>query len=168
MYMRKFLKIIENNAIRIEPFKQEYKDEVWQIMVEIFGHLLSDSELHHELSSVDPSISLVLVAGDQIIGAYLLNDWQNVYDYTNTDDYEVYEDLSKYKDLRGLKGEALAVKNEYQSLGYGKKLIAYSQNMGYDYMWGEQMKGLNNLADWTKRRRLVAESNGSYITLQDF
>jgi hypothetical protein len=39
-----------------------------------------------------------------------------------------------------------------------------------DYIYGLQYKSLNNLQNWLKSRRLVAQSEGDeavYITLQD-
>ena len=37
-----------------------------------------------------------------------------------------------------------------------------------DITLGQQLKTLNNLEDWLKRRVLVAETKGVYITLEKF
>jgi predicted NAD-dependent protein-ADP-ribosyltransferase YbiA (DUF1768 family) len=95
---------------------------------------------------------------DKILGVYLLGDTQL------TD----YVDAPKYEGLRGVEGVLLSVDSSIRGLGYGNKLKDYPKTLGYDYIWGQQFKGLNNLNDWLKRRELIATTSEVYITAEIF
>ena len=71
-------------------------------------------------------------------------------------------------DMVGIQGVALGVSSKYKNLGIGKKLIEYPQTLGADYVWGYQLKDLENINDWLKRRKIYSESAGMYITYQIF
>ena len=101
---------------------------------------------------------LLLNDKDEIKGVYLLGD-QPVSSLVKTDEY---------KDLKGVEGVVLAVDESLRGKGWGTKLKDYPKTMGYDYIWGQQLKTLNNLEDWLKRRVLVAETKSVYITLEKF
>jgi hypothetical protein len=62
----------------------------------------------------------------------------------------------------------LAVDKSIRGMGWGNKLKDYPKTLGIDYIWGQQLKTLNNLNDWLKRRELVGETNSVYITAEIF
>lgn len=101
---------------------------------------------------------LLLNEKDEIKGVYLLGD-QPVESLVKTEEY---------KGLKGVEGVVLAVDSELRGKGWGTKLKDYPKTMGFDYIWGQQLKTLNNLEDWLKRRVLVAETKSVYITAERF
>jgi hypothetical protein len=74
----------------------------------------------------------------------------------------------EFKGLKGIEGILLAVDKEIQGQGWGNKLKDYPKTLGYDYIWGQQLKSLNNLNDWLKLRYLYAETESVYITIEEF
>jgi hypothetical protein len=92
------------------------------------------------------------------MGLYLLGDSQL--------DSLVVNDT--YSNLKGVEGVVLAVSEEIRVQGWGNKLKDYPKMLGVDYIWGQQLKTLNNLEDWLKRRELVAETKSVYITAELF
>lgn len=141
------------------------KQEILELVVDTFSYLMSRKDIYYELRNVDFKISKKLVLGNELIGANLMSDIQNIDDYTKTG-FRVFEDLTHYGLERGLKGEALVIKKEYAKYHYGIILLNYSIRMGYDFIWWEHFKALSNLVPWTKFR-LVAESDETFITLMD-
>jgi GNAT superfamily N-acetyltransferase len=106
-------------------------------------------------------ISLILVNeeyDDEIIGIYLLGNTQ-LSDILETD---------KYNGLTGIEGVLLVVDETIRGMGGGNKLKNHIITLGYDYIWGQQLKTLNNLEDWVKRRKLIAETEDTYITAEFF
>lgn len=73
-----------------------------------------------------------------------------------------------YKHLKGVEGVLLAVDESIRGRGWGNRLKNYPKTLGVDYIWGQQAKGLNNIKDWLKRRELINESGGVYITAEKF
>lgn len=125
-----------------------------------FKHLMSRQGYDLYLKDVTNwDISAMLVTeDDNILGVYLLGDNQ-LTDFVNT---------QKYENLRGVEGVLLFIDSSIRGLGYGNKLKDYPRTLGYDYIWGQQFKGLNNLNDWLKRRELVATTDSVYITAEIF
>jgi hypothetical protein len=109
--------------------------------------------------AVDFTKSIVIKKDDEIIGTYLLG----------TNPVHIIENMKHYLGLKGIEGVALAIKPEYRNLGYGNMMKDYSieTNKNYDYIWGMQLKDLQNVKDWSKRRRIVFQSSDLIITLQD-
>ena len=104
-------------------------------------------------------ISLIILDDeDKIKGLYLLGNTQ----------LSSYINNNKYNNLKGVEGILLAVDNDIRGLGWGNKLKDYPKNLGFDYIWGQQLKSLNNLTDWLKRRELVGETKEIYITAEIF
>jgi hypothetical protein len=104
-------------------------------------------------------ISAMLVdEEDNIMGLYLLGDKQL--------DSLVRDE--KYLELNGVEGVLLAVDKSIRGMGWGNKLKDFPKTLGFDYIWGQQLKTLNNLIDWLKRRELVGETNSVYITAEIF
>ena len=110
--------------------------------------------------NTDFNISLMLLDdNEKIVGAYLLGNNQIKGFVKNT---------SKFDELVGIEGVLLFIEEEYKKLGWGTKLKDYTRTLGYDYIWGQQFKDLNNLEDWLKRRELVGESKFIYFTAEIF
>lgn len=109
------------------------------------------------VSNFDKSIML-LNNNDEIFGVYILGDKQ-ICEFTN--------DVS-YKNLKGIEGVLLGVDESIRGNGYGNQLKDYPRTLGVDYIWGQQLKTLNNLDDWLKRRKLVAITEHVYITAEIF
>jgi len=103
-------------------------------------------------------LSVMLLDGDDLKGVYLFGD-QGVGSLA---------DLTAYANLKGIEGVLLAVDKSVQGQGWGNKLKDYPKTMGFDYIWGQQLKTLDNLEDWLKRRVLVAETKNVWITLEKF
>lgn len=72
------------------------------------------------------------------------------------------------KGMVGIQGVALGVSNKFKNMGLGKMLINYPSTLGYDYVWGQQIKQLDNINDWIKRRKIYADTGGMFITYQIF
>lgn len=75
---------------------------------------------------------------------------------------------SFYDDIKGVEGVLLAIDKSIQGQGWGNKLKDFSKTLGVDYIWGQQLKTLDNLQDWLKRRILVGETENVYVTLERF
>lgn len=69
-----------------------------------------------------------------------------------------------------MEGVALGLKKEYRGNGFGEKLKDwfenYAKDNGYDFIFGQHLKGLNNIDFWLKRRELYREDKHSYYTIK--
>jgi len=92
------------------------------------------------------------------MGLYLLGDSQ-------LDSLTLNE---KYVKLKGIEGVLLVVNEEIRGQGCGDKLKDYPKTLDFDYIWGQQLKTLNNLEYWLKRRELITETKSVYITAEVF
>ncbi len=81
---------------------------------------------------------------------------------------DYFKNTDKFKGLHGVEGILLFIEEKHRGDGWGNKLKDMSKELGYDYIWGQQFKGLNNLQDWLKRRELITETDNIYITAQIF
>ena len=62
----------------------------------------------------------------------------------------------------------MALLPQYRNKGIGDKLRNIPNQLGYDYIYGEQLHTLNNLDNWIRNgRRLVAKNNSVNVTLKD-
>ena len=120
---------------------------------------LSNDDVWDEIYEFDLEKSLVAEVNGQIAGFYFMIE-KPIPEELNPNLYE------KFRGLKGLEGMALGVYNKFKNLGIGKKLIETSQSMGYDYVWGYQLKTLKNIDDWLKRRKIYAETPTLYVTYQ--
>lgn len=102
--------------------------------------------------------AIILDDEDKIKGLYLLGD-------TQLDKSFLTE---KYTGLKGVEGVLLVVDKEIRGQGWGNKLKEYPKTLEVDYIWGQQLKTLNNLEDWLKRRELLGETVSVYITAEIF
>ncbi len=103
-------------------------------------------------------LSVMLIDGEELKGLYLFGDKQI--------DSIIKTEI--FKDKKGIEGILLVVDKEIQGQGWGNKLKDYTKTLGFDYIWGQQLKTLNNLLDWCKRRYLLAETDSVYITVEEF
>lgn len=120
--------------------------------------------VEYSKEAMDPQLSVVVLEGHEVIGFYIVGR-RSVGE--GTQGMKQLEDLSGYQDKRGVEGIALGVVSSARGKGIGNRLKDYPKHLGVEYVWGLQMRSLNNLKDWLKRRRLVAESPECYATLED-
>ncbi len=108
--------------------------------------------------SVDFKLSFVIKKDNEVVGTYMIGNHP----------MHLLGNMKHYLGLKGIEGVALAVKPEFRGSGFGNMLKDYSiENANVDYIWGMQLRDLNNVKDWAKRRRIVSASSGLIITLQD-
>jgi len=162
--IKTLMQIKEDSAdnVVIRPYNHETDFE------QIYSHL---EEVYHKIGwgaagiwgilKSGARLGVVLEINGEVAGFYFLKE-NPIPEIRNS---EVYDML---KDMRGIEGVGLGIFEKYKGLGLGKKLIEYPQSMGYDYIWGYQLKSLENIDDWLKRRKIYAEGGGQYITYQIF
>ena len=119
---------------------------------EYYFHAILEQESNWDISA------MLVDENNDIKGVYLLGDSQLS---------SLVED-EKYVKLKGIEGVVLAVSEEVRGQGWGNKLKDYPKTLEIDYIWGQQLKSLNNLEDWLKRRELIAETQSVFITAQIF
>lgn len=144
----------------IKGIPQERRKEIitwaFQYFKDVTSEYYFDTILEEE-SNWDISAMLVDENND-IKGVYLLGNSQ----INSLVEYE------KYVNLKGVEGVVLAVSEEIRGQGWGNKLKDFPKTLEVDYIWGQQLKTLNNLEDWLKRRELIAETQSVYITAEIF
>lgn len=122
----------------------------------------------YTIRATDWNNSLKLVDNGKVIGCYLLKH-SDLPDRLDQDDAKI--DLNILEGFKGLEGVALCLLPEFKGQGLGNKLKAAVKSIPHDYIWGQQMKELNNIENWTKSDRIIAgKTNGIYYTInkQDF
>ena len=139
---------------------QEMRLEAMQWAFKYFKHVIYKNyffTIIEEETNWDIS-AIILDNEDKIKGLYLLGDTQLSSSFLT----------EKYTGLKGVEGVLLVVDKEIRGQGWGNKLKDYPKTLEVDYIWGQQLKSLNNLEDWLKRRELVGETVGVYITAELF
>lgn len=134
--------------------------EVLEWAYKFFNHLMGELDFYGYMlyvSSWEHSF-LLLDDNDEIMGVYILG-MNQVTDFI---------DSEEYGKLNGVEGVLLAVDESIRGLGWGNKLKEIPKTLGFDYIWGQQLKDLNNLEDWLKRRVLVATTDQVYVTLEKY
>ena len=144
----------------IKGIPQERRKELITWTFQYFKDVTSEYYFHAILEQESNwDISAMLVdENNNIKGVYLLGDSQLS---------SLVED-EKYINLKGVEGVVLAVSEEVRGQGWGNKLKDFPKTLEIDYIWGQQLKSLNNLEDWLKRSELVAETQSVYITAEIF
>lgn len=151
--------------IKIVKASPLYKKQIENVLWKSFqGHMSKKYLITYVFLTSNLNKSYVaLNEYNQVIGVMMLGDNQ-VTDFfeKNSPQYE------KYSKLKGIEGVALCVDPEYRNLGIGDKLRKIPTTLGYDYVWGQQLKSLKNINQWLKfGRRIVYEDKTMYVTLMD-
>jgi predicted double-glycine peptidase len=165
------LKILKtkSNGLTIRMYNENDREQVNNLLKKTFSYLMSEEKLIKYIDAVtNYSKSIVVELNDEIIGTYLFGDRQIESAIKTNKCDKIYIKLEDYKNKIGLEGVALSISDKHRKLGIGSKLKDYVKNLGVDYVWGLQFKNLNNLDMWLKRRKLAAENNDLYVTIQDF
>lgn len=134
---------------------KERINEIVEWSYPYFKHVISRKTFDNVITyEVDLNLSAMVVdMNNKILGVYIIGKGQlaSHYGYTN---------------LNGIEGVMLAVDESIRGMGWGNKLKDYPKMLGYDYIWGYQAGGLNNIKDWLKRRVLIADLKNLYITAE--
>lgn len=151
--------------VAIDPIAKEDMAEVRRGIEMAFGHY-GDWVWDYTLEKTDWNVSFKLVVDGRLAGFYCLT-FRDINDEVAAENYTPLEDLSRYSGKRGLEGVALFLFPEFRKFGYGSLMKNAVRSLGADYLWGVQLKSLKNLKEWLHRRRLVAENEEAYLTLED-
>lgn len=147
----------QKNNITIRKLRKDDFDEIDKNIEQVFKKTnLRRQAIWSMMGNIDPELSIVALVDGKLAGFYFLSE-EDI-PQIPSDAYE------KLKNKRGVEGVALGVFEPYRNMGVGKKLIDYTQNMDYDYIWGMQLKSLENINDWLKRRKIYYENPDLYIT----
>jgi GNAT superfamily N-acetyltransferase len=152
----------EQNVV-IRPYSDDDFESVFNMLPDVYSKLRGMSAgsiwaVIRSQCSKSFGLSVVVEVDGEVGGFYFLTQA----------DLPPKEGTGITDDMVGIQGVALGVSSKYKNLGIGKKLIEYPQTLGADYVWGYQLKDLENINDWLKRRKIYSESAGMYITYQIF
>ncbi|UNC16248.1 hypothetical protein FE249_18705 (plasmid) [Acidiphilium multivorum] len=112
---------------------------------------------------IDYGISPVARIGTRIIGAYLLARRS----HPKIEKALLAAGLSSERAANGCDGVALALDSAWRGIGIGHMWRRLPRRMNaFDYVFGVQHVRLRNIEDWMKRRVLVSEVPGCYITAE--
>ena len=114
------------------------------------------------LSQHDPEMSRAVLHKGKVVGAYFLKHG-NV--PAVSDQYQHHFDAD-IKGKRGVEGVGLVIHPDHRGHGVGTQLKNYTQSLNADYVWGGQLKSLNNIHHWLKRRKVIYENPYMHITYQ--
>jgi hypothetical protein len=151
-------------SLKWVPISQVPKEAWAALLLEGFPQY-ADEVVGVVEGEMDPSLSVGVLDGETLVGAYFLRE-NSV--QTLARGMKHYENLKLYKGKRGIEGVALVVAKSHRGTGLASELKSYPRKLGYDYICGLQYKALGNLDHWKKRRRLVAASASLLVTLEDF
>lgn len=151
--------------VAIDPIAKEDMAEVQRGIEMAFGHY-GDWVWGYTQEKTDWNVSFKLVVDGRLAGFYCLA-FRDINEEVAAENYTPLEDLSRYSSKRGLEGVALFLFPEFRKFGYGSLMKNAVRSLGADYLWGSQLKSLKNLKEWLHRRRLVAENEETYLTLED-
>jgi hypothetical protein len=113
--------------------------------------------------AADWRLSRAVVAGGRLAGAYLLRE-SSIADGVAEEPGGTAGDLSKFEGLSGVEGVALVVAPGMRGRGYGRLLRSLPSELGFDYVYGKQLKSLGNLPHWLRHRELAAETAHCWVT----
>jgi hypothetical protein len=100
--------------------------------------------------NTDENLSVCLKIGPEVVGAYFLKN-RNQTGQTG----------------QGLEGVCLCMDEKYRGNGWGKMLISYAESLPeYDYMWGQHLKSLNNIEQWSRRRETIIDAGEVWISVK--
>ena len=137
----------------IENIEEKDIPIIIEMVADEFERVMSKQSSYSYLkSAVNWKISVKLTLKGKIIGCYLLAE-RNFH-------------RKELDGLKGIEGVALCLLSKYRNLGYGKMLMSYTENLPYDYIWGQHLKGLNNMNNWERRRDYIFDYGNSYMSLK--
>ena len=137
--------------------------EILAMTMAEFGKYVDKEEVIEVVESADLDISRKIEVNGKIVGCYLLRQ-ASVMEFAA--DSKI--DLMPYENMRGVEGLALIVLPAFRGTGLGNILKNVPKSLGYDYVWGLQLKSLNNLDYWLKRRIFVADIDDCWVTMEVF
>jgi predicted DNA-binding antitoxin AbrB/MazE fold protein len=152
----------ESNVI-IRPYRDDDYEAVFNMLEDVYsklGGMKAESIWAVIKGQCNNNFGLSVVAevNGEVGGFYFLTQ----------EDLPQKEGIEITDDMIGIQGVALGISSRFKNLGIGKQLIVYPQTIGADYIWGYQLKQLDNINDWLKRRKIYSENPGMYITYQIF
>lgn len=153
----------EESGVILRPYRDEDYDDVFNMLEDVYSKLkyMSAESIWGIIRSEcrgSFGLSVIAEVDGEVAGFYFLTQA----------DLRPKEDTGITEDMIGVQGVALGVSSKYKNLGIGKKLIEYPKSLGADYVWGYQLKQLENIDDWLKRRKIYNQTNHMYTTYQIF
>ncbi len=152
-----------NENVTIRPYRDEDFEAVFNMLEDVYSKL-SGMSARSIWSVINAEcrgrfgLSVVAEVNGEVAGFYFITQA----------DLAPKEGTGITDDMIGIQGVALGISSKYQNLGIGKKLIVYPETIGADYVWGFQLKALENINDWLKRRKIYSETGNMYTTYQIF
>lgn len=132
-------------------------------LAEVFNKTsLPNNVIWDSCQPINMKYSIVIEVDGVLAGFYLLRP-RNITDFFKHSNFMINHGI---QNMIGIEGIALGVFTEYKNLGLGKILIEYPKNYHFDYIWGLQLKSLNNINHWLKRRKLFLETDICYVTYE--
>lgn len=127
----------------------------------VFGRFMPQGLEEHLDRRSDWSASRRVVVDGDTVGVYLLRP-------SGLPDWADRTARERTRNLRGVAGIALAVDPDRRNRGYGRILKDEPERMGYDFVWGEQLRDLGNIEQWKRRREVLGERFDSYLSAEIF
>jgi len=157
--------------IRLPPFDDfdarltmldgDQKQFAVDLAVEEFGRYVSESSVRSILRFASDEHSFGIVAGEMLVGAYLVSVNSLRLRGSN---------FPTLENRPGLQGDALVVHPMARGQGFGRilreMLPQVGRIVGADYVFGGALYELDNLNHWLRRRVLIRSSGGVHLTLE--
>ena len=167
----------EYQICSIQPFyDQDYYEEVIKLAIDIFKPFSSEEtllKLFQECGNSNTSFCQIIRVNQKIVGFYLVD----VFEHLRLETYlKICNSTTKTKItwpnrlIRGMMGVALGVHPLWRGVGFGSilKNLPMEYPKPIDYIFGGQLKTLDNKQHWLKRRFLLAEGDLHWYTMQIF
>lgn len=153
----------DQQNVTIRPYRDDDHESVFNMLPDVYSKLggMSAASIWSVIRGQchgSFGLSVIAEVNNEVAGFYFLTQ----------SDLPPREDTGITDDMIGIQGVALGVSSKYKNLGIGKMLIEYPKTVGADYVWGFQLKDLENINDWLKRRKIYSETSNMYITYQIF
>ena len=139
-----------DTPIRLGRLRKGDIQQVYRLMAMTFAHVLKGADVDDIVGGYSRTHSRVLRRGDNIVGAYLIADKGRPI-LCESDAMQTI-----FHGKKGLQGLGLVLAPELLGQGYGRFLRGVlpevARHAGAEFVWGVAAGGLNNSADWLKRR----------------
>lgn len=158
--------------VKVEIGLNNSEMELANYETDLYFSQFGELDIAEELQHVNYEISLKAFYNDELAGFYLLSDSVSVSSFIDLPKYKFFIDTNELKNRKGLQGVALLRFNKFRGLDIGTSLILKSfeiaKQLNCSYVFGEQLKTLNNLKFWESTgRELIAQSETVNITWID-